>query len=99
MPRVRKMGWLAPCQQSDNNTPLAESYKACLDLKQRSINLSTKELLGPGAQHGFLGAQTAGHYHSEGSKLETGGLGLPWLPSLRPSVSRGLCCLGQGLPV
>lgn len=25
-----------------------ESYKACLDLKKRSINLSTKELSGPG---------------------------------------------------
>lgn len=99
MPRVRKMGWLAPCQQSDSDTPLAASYKACLDLKQRSINLSTKELSGPGEQPGLLGAQTAGHYHSEGLKLERGGLGQPWLPSHRPSVSWGLCSLGQGLPV
>lgn len=77
MPRVRKMGWLAPCHQSDRGTPLVESYKACLDLKQRSINLSTKELSGPGAQHGLLGAQTAGHYHSEDWTLESGGPGSP----------------------
>lgn len=72
-PRVRKTERLAPCHWSGHGPPSEKPYRACLGPKERSINLSSKEVSGPGEQWRPLGAQALRQPETKES-----GAGQPW---------------------